>query len=267
MPTPREEFDSNACGSTPANATSQSHPAVAFAAAVVVAAGRGVRFGDSDKILLPLRGRPLLAYCLDALEAAWTVSEVILVVGEHTTRRVTGLVDAGYWSKITRVVIGGTRRQDSVANGVNEVDSAREVVVIHDAARPLATPSLFDQTAIRARTAGAAITAMPITDTIKRVEECLIRSTVARDGLWAAQTPQAFQRALLARALSSPWAKDTTYTDEAALFEALGIPVEVVPGHVSNLKLTRAEDASCIEAMLAFPDRGSNDIAPRVVRG
>ncbi|MDQ3044215.1 MAG: 2-C-methyl-D-erythritol 4-phosphate cytidylyltransferase [Chloroflexota bacterium] len=238
----------------------------AFAAAIVVAAGCGTRFGDPNKALFPLRGRPLIAYCLDALETAWCVHDIIVVAGEHTRDRVAKLVAAGDWTKITYLVIGGNRRQDSVVNGMRQVRADREVVLLHDAARPLARPSLFNQTATRARDVGAAIAAIPITDTIKRVEGCSIQTTIARDGLWASQTPQAFQRALLADALASPTAQDLIYTDEAALLEALGVPVEVVLGSLANFKLTREEDVPFIETLLAAADREPIGDAPTAAR-
>ena len=222
-----------------------SRPGVA---AVVVAAGRGERLGMPDKILLPLAGRPMLAHVLDAVEGA-AVDAIVLVVGGHTRAAVEDLVVAGPWRKIGAIVPGGERRQDSVAAGVAAVPPAAEVVVIHDGARPLAPPALFDRCVAAAAAAGAAIAAVPVADTLKRVEGTRITSTVDRAGLWAAQTPQAFRRALLVDAIARCDDR-SVMTDEAGLCEALGIPVEVVLGSPSNLKVTRPEDLPVAEALL-----------------
>ena len=220
-------------------------------AGIIVAAGRGTRYGVTDKVLLPLDGRPLLAWVLDAF-AASCVNEVVIVVGPHTEAAVISLV-AGFDPAIpTRVVIGGERRQDSVACGVAAVSAGIDLVVIHDAARPLVTAGLIHRTIGQARETGAAIAACPVTDTLKRVRADLtIEATVPRDALWSAQTPQAFRRDLLAAAFAVPLVQQQTFTDEAALFEALGYPVAVVPNHEPNSKVTHPGDLAVIEALLS----------------
>lgn len=223
------------------------------AAAVVVAAGRGERFGAMAKVMAPLGGRPILAYVLDALEAANLVGSVVVVAGEHTSDAVHDLLRAGAWTKPWRVVLGGARRQDSVAAGARATPERADVVVIHDGARPLTTPELFDAAVVASRHAGAAIAAIPVADTLKRVgDDNLIIETVPRDGIWAAQTPQAFRRDLLLAAFAEPIAAERTFTDEAALFEALGYRIAVVPGSASNVKVTRPEDLAIAEALLSI---------------
>ena len=218
------------------------------AAAIVVAAGKGVRFGAPAKTLVPVAGWPLLAWSLDALEAAASVADVTVVAGVHTRAETEALLAAGGWTKARRVAVGGERRQDSVAAGLAAAPEA-EVVVVHDGARPLAPAALFDACVAAARETGAAVAAVPVVDTLKLVEAGRIARTVDRAGLWAAQTPQAFRRSLLLELFAR--ARDRLVTDEAALCEALGIPVAVVEGSPANIKVTRPGDLAVAEALLA----------------
>ena len=224
--------------------------AAGIASAVVVAAGRGDRFGAPDKVLLPLAGRPLLAHVLDAVQAAVTVREVVVVAGSHTRGTIEALSAAGPWTKVRAVVEGGQRRQDSVARGVAATDPDLPIVAVHDGARPLATADLVDRCVRAALAVGVAIAAVPVTDTIKRVRDHRVLETVPRHDLWAAQTPQAFRRSLGLRACADEPAITATFTDEAALFEALGQPVTIVPGDRFNLKITVPDDLALAEAML-----------------
>jgi 2-C-methyl-D-erythritol 4-phosphate cytidylyltransferase len=218
---------------------------------VVVAAGRGERLGAPAKVLLPLAGRPLLAYALDAAQAANSVREVVVVAGEHTRGAIESLVGDGSWPKVTTVVVGGERRQDSVAAGIAALPPEIGLVAVHDAARPLVTPALFDRCLDAARRTGAAVAAVPVADTLKRVAEGRVVGTVSRDGLWAAQTPQAFRRALLVAALERGRRAGITATDEAGLCEGLGVEVAIVPGDPTNVKITHPADLALAEALLA----------------
>jgi len=218
-----------------------------FAAAVVVAGGRGQRFGAPDKVLLPVVGRPMLAYVLDTLEQAATIGDVVVVVGEHIRHAVDVLTEKGDWTKVRTIVIGGARRQDSVAAGVKAVPTNVAVVVVHDGARPLATAALFDHCVVAAARSGAAIAAIPVVDTLKQVDHGRIVRTIDRAELWAAQTPQAFRLDLLRDAISR-YGDRAALTDEAGLCEALGIPVQVVPGSAQNVTLP--EHILLVEALL-----------------
>jgi 2-C-methyl-D-erythritol 4-phosphate cytidylyltransferase len=150
------------------------------------------------------------------------------------------------------VVEGGARRQDSVLAGVVAARSlGASTVAVHDGARPLVSPALFDQTLDAAEHAGAAIAAVPIVDTVKRVRDAQVVETVPRDELWAAQTPQAFVIDRLLAAFAEADRRSLTVTDEAGLFEALGWPVVVVPGDPMNLKLTYPGDLALLESLAA----------------
>ncbi|HEU0116717.1 MAG TPA: 2-C-methyl-D-erythritol 4-phosphate cytidylyltransferase, partial [Thermomicrobiales bacterium] len=217
-------------------------------AAVVVAGGRGERLGDPAKCLLPLAGRPMLAWSLDALEQAASVAHVVVVAGVHTRIAVEALVAGMAWPKVVAVVAGGERRQDSVAAGLAAVPTAAAVLV-HDAARPLAEPAVFDRCAAAAIATGAAIAAVPVADTLKRVTAGRATATVDRAGLWAAQTPQGFRQDIVERLLPLIRGADTV-TDEARLCESLGVPVAVVPGSPANLKVTLPDDVAVAAALL-----------------
>lgn len=223
-------------------------PPPARVAAVVVAAGRGQRLAAPDKVLLPLAGQPMLAWSLQALAATPAVGAVVVVAGEHTLAAVRRLVRERGFDKVTAIVPGGERRQDSVAAGLAALPPATEIVLIHDGARPLADADLFRRCAEAAAATGAVIAAMPVADTLKRVSEAVITGTVDRSGLWAAQTPQAFRLGTLQRAFAANAGADVT--DEALLCEASGIPVQVVPASSANLKVTHPEDVAVAEALL-----------------
>ncbi len=149
-------------------------PAPERVAAVVVAAGRGERLGAPEKVLLPLAGRPMLAWSLLALERAGAIGSVIIVAGSHTQEAIRRLVSDEGVGKVQAVVAGGERRQDSVAAGLAALTMGIEIVVIHDGARPLAEPDLFDRCARSAAATGAAIAATPVADTLKRVDAGVI---------------------------------------------------------------------------------------------
>ncbi len=224
--------------------------AVPRTAAVVVAAGRGERVGVPAKVLLPLAGRPVLAHVLDTLDAAASISEIVLVAGVHIRAEAGDLLAAGGWHKPIAVVAGGALRHDSVRLGLAAVSPAMDYVAIHDGARPLASADLFDQCIAAAIEHGAAIAAIPVPDTLKRVRDGLIETTVDRAGLWAAQTPQVFRRSLLLEVIAAP--HDGAITDEAGLFEALRLPVAVVTGSATNLKITHPGNLHLAEGIVAM---------------
>ncbi len=226
------------------------------AAAIIVAAGRGERFGAGPKVLAPLGGRPVVIHALEAAHGANTVAAVVLVASEALFPQMESLVRARAFPKLCAIVTGGERRQDSVEAGLAAVPPGTSFVVIHDAARPLAGPHLFDACLAAAIDRDAAITAIPVVDTLKRVESGNIVRTIPREGVWAAQTPQAFRLSRLHEAFRHAHAHQLVVTDEAALFEALGWPVAVVEGSRLNLKITTAEDLPVAEALLTVRQQG-----------
>jgi 2-C-methyl-D-erythritol 4-phosphate cytidylyltransferase len=220
-------------------------------AAIVVAAGRGDRFGNRDKIMTPLCGRPMLAWSLDTIQAVSGVRDIVIVVADHTEATVRDLLAREHWPKVLMTVLGAAQRHQSVLAGLRVLPDDIDTVVIHDAARPLATPGQFAECIAAARTHGAAIAATPVTDTLKRVTpDGQISETIDRRALWAAQTPQAFDLARLRDAFARVGTSHTAITDEAMLFEKVGWPVHIVPGSRENVKVTVAEDVALAEHLL-----------------
>ena len=207
--------------------------------ALVVAAGSGDRFGAAKQYAL-LAGRPVLAHAVAAARTA--CDGVVLVVRSGDEHRAEVRATAA-----DRVVAGGATRASSVRLGLAAVPVDADIVVVHDAARPLAGPELF-LAAIAAVREGAdgAVCAVAVTDTLKRVDGDAVVATVDRTGLVAVQTPQAFRADALRRA----HAGRAEATDDAALVEAAGGRVVVVPGHVGNIKLTAAPDLVVAERWL-----------------
>jgi 2-C-methyl-D-erythritol 2,4-cyclodiphosphate synthase/2-C-methyl-D-erythritol 4-phosphate cytidylyltransferase len=223
---------------------------VPFAACVIVAAGKGERFRDTAKVLARVGGRPALAWVLDAMEAASTVRDVVIVYGSHTEAPIRALVGDGDWPKVRTLIAGGVQRQHSMANGVFAVADDLDVVLVHDAARPLITPAIVDACATEAQEHRAAIVAAPVSDTVKRVSKGVVTETVDRSHLWGAQTPQGLQRELLVDLCHRALEDHTEFTDEASLAEAFDIPVHIVPGDRLNIKITHPEDVEIIDALL-----------------
>jgi 2-C-methyl-D-erythritol 4-phosphate cytidylyltransferase len=216
----------------------------------VVAGGAGRRFGG-PKQFLQLAGRPVAAW---SVAAAHSVADgVVLVVPDdthgagHGDDAVAADADAPPMGA-DRVVVGGTTRGDSVRAGLAVVPDDAAIIVVHDAARPLATSSLFASVVEAVRSVGVdgAIPVLPVADTLKRVIGATVESTVDRAGLVAVQTPQAFKAATLRSAHVSAGQA----TDDASLVERLGATVRTVVGDPHNLKLTRPEDLVLAEALM-----------------
>jgi 2-C-methyl-D-erythritol 4-phosphate cytidylyltransferase len=215
--------------------------------AIVPAAGRGVRMGRK-KPGIALAGRPVLRWTLDVFEAMPAVLGVVVVVSPE---------DVAAWRrrlarcrKVRAVVAGGAERQESVARALAVVPSAARWIVVHDGVRPCITPELVAQVLAGARMTGAAVAALPVAETLKRGAAGWVRETVARDGLWAVQTPQAFEAALLREAHRRAAAGAIVATDDAALVERLGARVRLVPGLPGNVKITRPDDLLLARALL-----------------
>lgn len=218
--------------------------------AVIVAAGKGERMGLPEKVLSAIAGEPVLIHSLRAALESKAVDGAVIVAGTHTLLAIEVLVAALSTSKPVRVVEGGTRRQDSVLAGVRAARAlGATYVAVHDGARPLVRPNLFDATLAAAQAVGGAIAAVPVSDSLKRVEGELVSASVSRDQLWAAQTPQAFEAEKLLRAFAEADLRQLDVTDESGLFEALGWPVGIVMGDPENMKLTRASDIPILEAL------------------
>ncbi len=220
-------------------------------AAVVPAAGRGERLGPGEpKALRTLGGVPMLVHAVRSLAAARSVDLVVVAAPPDGVREVRALLDGQESSTDVDVVAGGGTRQESVRRALATLPADVEVVLVHDAARPLAPGELADAvvSAVRAG-ADAVVPALPVVDTIKRVGPGeIVVETLDRSVLRAVQTPQGFRRAVLVQAHDCP---GLDATDDAGLVEALAVGVRVIPGHPEAFKVTRPFDLVLAEAVIA----------------
>jgi 2-C-methyl-D-erythritol 4-phosphate cytidylyltransferase/2-C-methyl-D-erythritol 2,4-cyclodiphosphate synthase len=214
-----------------------------YADAVIVAAGAGVRMGGVDKSALPVLGRPMLRWAVEAMRDAASVRRVVVVTAAE---RVDAVHKLAWLPAEVTVVAGGERRQESVAAGVRATDA--EVVLVHDAARPLASPALADRVAEAAAAHGAAIPVLTVPDSLKRVADGSVTGALDRTGVARAQTPQGARRELLLPALDALAGGAETFGDEAELLARRGVRVAAVPGEPAALKVTDQSDLPVVEA-------------------
>ena len=205
---------------------------------------------DRNKLLLPLLGKPLLAWTLLAADAAQSIDWIGIIGQSSDFPDFKTMLAALNLSKSVELIVGGESRQESVYNGLQALPAAAERVLIHDGARCLVTPQLLDRCAHALSTCQGLIAAVPVKDTIKVVEANLIRQTPPRSQLWAAQTPQGFAVKLLKQCHRQGRQQGWQVTDDAALFEQCGLPVEIVQGEEANLKITTPMDLAIAQLIL-----------------
>jgi 2-C-methyl-D-erythritol 4-phosphate cytidylyltransferase len=219
--------------------------------AIIVAAGSSQRMGF-DKLLALLGDRPVLAHTIEAFERTPSVHEIILVAREERVPEFEELVAQNRFRKVRPVIPGGQHRQDSVNAGMKQLSTESRFVAVHDAARPLITPEQIEGVFACARKHGAAALAAAVTDTLKRAgDDRVVTGGVARDNLYAMQTPQIFARDLLERAYLAVATKKLSVTDEVSAVEHLGERVLLVPNDDWNVKITFPRDLLLAQAAIA----------------
>lgn len=217
---------------------------------LIPAAGMGRRMGsDRNKLLLQLRSQPLITWTLLAAEKARRISWIGIIAQPDDWLDLKEILGGLSLTKPVQLIQGGATRQESVYRGLQALPAAAQVL-IHDGARCLATPELLDRCAETIRHCAGLIAAVPVKDTIKVVDAGLIQSTPDRRQLWAAQTPQAFDVQLLKQCHERGRSQGWEVTDDAALFEKCGLPVQIVEGEETNLKLTTPMDLAIAEFIL-----------------
>lgn len=217
--------------------------------AIIVAAGRGLRFGgEQPKQFVPILGKPLLIHTLEKFNASPVIDNIVLVLSAEGREIFWRLQQKFPIRKVLFIVTGGNTRAESVWNGL--VAAPGKVDVVHDGARPLVTLDEIARTVKKAEATGAACLVAPVTDTIKDTDNDAITGTVDRCKLRRALTPQAFRYPLLLRAFDGADLSDDV-TDECYLVEKLGVPIAMVEGSVWNIKVTHPEDIFVAEALLA----------------
>ena len=209
--------------------------------AIIPAAGSGERFGEEKQFKL-LSGRPLFFHTLKLFLQSDYIDEIIVAVPSanvDSTHRDVLSMSAG---KPVKVVAGGTRRQDSVKNGIDVSDSDSTLVCIHDAARPFVTEDLIQRSIAACEFADGTVVGIPSKDTVKFSENGLVKETLDREKIWLAQTPQCFHKNKLLQALYYAETENLTGTDESALMEAMGFSIKLVDGDSNNFKITTKDD-------------------------
>jgi 2-C-methyl-D-erythritol 4-phosphate cytidylyltransferase len=225
--------------------------------AVVVAAGRSQRMGF-DKLLTPLAGRPLLLHTLDRLLQTGVAEEVVLVIRPGSEAEMAAVIAPLRDQGTIRLVSGGEQRQDSVRAGLKAVTASSDYVMVHDAARPFLTRELIKTVLAAAKASGAAVCGVPCTDSLKEVgDDSMVQRTVDRSKLWTVQTPQIFNTTLLRDSYQAVAKLGGVFTDDTAVVERAGYPVQIVLYEGVNLKVTTPADWSLAEAYLQLADSTS----------
>jgi len=222
--------------------------------ALIVAAGEGKRIGSAvPKPFLPIGDRPMILHTLRRFGESRTVRKVVLLTSKKEISRCQELVRSDSQLRGLECIIrpGGLRRQDSVSQGLTQLDADCEVVIIHDGVRPFVSSRLIDRCVELAFKEGAVIVGVPVRDTIKVISaDRLVRETPPRDSLWEIQTPQVFRTEIIREAYRQAVLEGTEATDDAMLVERLGKNVTLLEGQTTNIKITVPEDFLFAEALL-----------------
>lgn len=214
--------------------------------AIIVAAGRGERMRGIDKIFAPLCGISVLERITRTINGSPCVDRLVIVLAQDNVMRGKQLLKDKNFTKLAEVAPGGPRRQDSVEAGLKNLDSCKWVI-IHDGARPLLAPELISDGLEAAQESGAAVAAVPVTDTIKLADDGgYVKETLPRPRLWAVQTPQVFRFDIISKAYEKT-APDVT--DDAALVEATGTRIKLYMGTYDNIKITTPADLALAEIL------------------
>lgn len=213
---------------------------------IVVAAGEGRRFGYAKPYAL-LMGKPVLEWSLEAFETHEEVDEVILVLKDDSRKKDY----SERYTKIVSVVKGGEKRQDSVLSGFRQIEPMKaDIVLVHDGVRPLVSSELIGLIIAAVQEKGAVVPAIPLKDTVKRVDGQEVKETLERETLFRVQTPQGFLYSVLKAAFDQAGKENFYGTDEAVLVEKTGKKVYIVQGDPKNIKITTPEDIQIAEAFL-----------------
>ena len=219
--------------------------------AIIAAAGSGRRMkSNRPKQLLALNGTPIIVHTIRKFDACSAIDYIIVTAPRESLDEVSQLVKSAGFRKSVAVVEGGERRQDSVSMGMNHLQPGTEIIAVHDGVRPFVPVEDIENAVREAERSGAAILAVPIVDTVKQAEKDLVQSTLTREHLVLAQTPQVFRMNILKDAFERA-AKDEYYgSDESSLVERLGHPIAIVRGSERNIKITHPGDLTLARAFL-----------------
>jgi len=222
--------------------------------AIIAAGGQGKRIkGDLPKQFLMLKDKPILAHTVDKFERCGFIDEIILVVPEDYLGYCSqAIVDKHDFKKVRKVISGGKERQDSVYLGLKACPKDTSIVVIHDGVRPLISPDKISESIkiCQEKKSAGVILAVPVNETVKRVEHGSIVTTLDRTKLWLTQTPQTFEYKLILGAYQKAEEDNFVGTDDSTLVERLGYEITILEGDYKNIKITTAEDLTIAEKFL-----------------
>lgn len=221
--------------------------------AIVPAAGKGERMGGVvSKPYLLIGGRCVLSYVLASLDDSDDIQDIIVVTRqEEIDFCKINVIEKYNFKKVSAVISGGEERQDSVYRGLKNIKNDPDIILIHDGVRPFLSKGLLKDVITCASEFKAAISAIPVKDTLKRVDSRLyVNETVSRDSLWYVQTPQAFDKGLINEVYEKAYRDKFYATDDAGLAERCGYRVKIVAGTPENIKITTPEDLTMAEAIL-----------------
>ncbi len=221
--------------------------------AIVLAAGKGTRMNAGmNKQFMLINDRPLLAQTLAAFQSCNAIDSIILVAGREELKTCKEqILDVYGFDKVDKLVSGGSERQQSVYNGILELEDDCNIVVIHDGARPILPEGIIERCIEGAKIYGAVSAGMPAKETIKILnEEGFVQYTPERGKVWVTQTPQAFKRDIIEKAHETANIKGISGTDDAFLVECMGIKVKMLEGSYENIKITTPEDIIFAEAIM-----------------
>ncbi|WP_033827314.1 2-C-methyl-D-erythritol 4-phosphate cytidylyltransferase [Bacillus andreraoultii] len=222
---------------------------------IIPAAGMGKRMGaDKNKLLVEIEGAPIIIHTLSVFEQDEWCKSITLVVNKHDQKEVNQLVSKYNLMKVANVVEGGKERQESVFKGLEQIEG-ESIILIHDGARPFVKQHFVHQLVEKAASKGAAILAVPVKDTIKKVNNHLVEETINRATLMSIQTPQAFQLSLIKEAHRQAHQDGFIGTDDASLLERMGRKVYIVEGDYDNFKITTPEDLHFAKAIIKKRNR------------
>lgn len=221
--------------------------------AIIVAGGKGIRMGAATrKQYMLLAGKPIVCHTLEVFDACPCIDNIYLVVPPDDLETCSEKwISSMTLHKTIHLVAGGIERQDSVYLGIQAVSGQQcEIVVIHDAVRPFVSSRIIDACVGEAQVSGACIVGMPAMETAKLVKSGQIESTLDRNAIWMAQTPQAFELGLIRTAHEKARLERFVGTDDAMLVERLGRKIRIIPGSRLNMKITTPEDLALAEGIL-----------------
>lgn len=218
--------------------------------AVVPAAGFSTRMAGRDKLMEPMGEAPVLVHTLRALDSCPQINEIIVSTHPDRIVQIGQICKDCAFSKVRKIVVGGDSRTKSVLAGIQEVRPDAALIAIHDGARPLVSQSVLEEVITKAAACGAAAPAVPVKDTIKRVVNGAVASTLERSELFAVQTPQVFEASLIRAALEKALADGVFLTDDCMAVERMGMQVFLTKGSYENIKITTPEDLAVGEALL-----------------